>query len=121
MHLQLGSADMVLHQFASHCLLLSGPSLTASPPYYLLLLPSLGPPCAPACKDNHCWGESPEDCQTCESEETWGLEMGLGQVDSWEWWGDLFGIRCLPEGNAMLLRVWCPGPTHPLILPSHQQ
>lgn len=21
------------------------------------------PPCAPACKDNHCWGESPEDCQ----------------------------------------------------------
>ncbi|MEJ1285376.1 epidermal growth factor receptor [Cricetulus griseus] len=22
------------------------------------------PPCAPACKDNHCWGESPEDCQT---------------------------------------------------------
>lgn len=41
------------------------------PPNLCLLLPfcfSLpGPPCSPACKASHCWGESSKDCQSCES------------------------------------------------------
>lgn len=63
------------------------PSLTASTcfsclphPYRLPLLLSTGPPCAPTCKDNHCWGESPEDCQICESEGALVSGGGVGAV-----------------------------------------
>lgn len=97
--LPLGPADMFLPPFTPLCLplsLLFSPCFPPLLPFSLqlppclhpvslpssltvsLLLLSTGPPCAPACKDNHCWGESPEDCQICESEGALVSGAGAG-------------------------------------------
>lgn len=33
--------------------------------------PPAGPDCKALCAEGHCWGDSPQDCQTCEYGAAW--------------------------------------------------
>lgn len=79
------------------CLLVSV-SLTA------VLCLSPGPPCSPACKAPHCWGESSKDCQSCELQG--GPESGgRGWVGIKVTWRVGARPRHLPRGRKSPQKV----------------
>lgn len=46
--------------------------------------PPAGPDCRALCAEGHCWGESPQDCQTCEYGAVWTPRHRIGTPQTLE-------------------------------------